>query len=117
MDVRGQHHVVELLGEHGRREERDRPQRLLASVGKIMPQRGRQDENAARPDLMLGAVFEPQFAGAGEDEINGALIWVKISGALGPGPDPSDGYPVRAMPRTREPMRARARWGKIRWLT
>ena len=77
MDVRGQHHVVELLGEHGRREERDRPQRLLASVGKIMPQRGRQDENAARPDLMLGAVFEPQFAGAGEDEINGALIGSK----------------------------------------
>ncbi len=58
MDVRGQHHVVELLGEHGRREECDRPQGLFAGVGEVVPQRGREDENAARPDLMLAAVFQ-----------------------------------------------------------
>jgi hypothetical protein len=37
MDIRRQHHVVELLGEHGRREEGDRPQSLLAGIDKIVP--------------------------------------------------------------------------------
>ncbi len=67
MDVRRQHHVVELLREHGRGEERDRPQRFFAGIGEVVPHRRRQNENAARPDLMLAAVFQAKLASAGED--------------------------------------------------
>ena len=67
MHVRGQHHVIELLDKHGRGEERHRPQGLLARVGEVVSQRRRQDENAARPDLVLAAVFQAKFAGARED--------------------------------------------------
>jgi hypothetical protein len=84
MDVRGQHHVVELLGEHGRREERDRPQGLLAGIGEVVAHRGREDENAAGPDLVLGAVFQPQLAGASEDVL-------RLLGGVGVPAEPSAG--------------------------
>ena len=55
--LRRQHHVVEGLREHRRGEERDSAQRLLAGVREIVPQRRRQHEHAARPDLVDRAVF------------------------------------------------------------
>jgi hypothetical protein len=53
MDVRGQHHVVELLAEYGRREERDRPQGLFAGIGEVVAHRGREGETLPGPTLCL----------------------------------------------------------------
>ena len=67
MNIRRQHHVVELLREHGCREERDRPQRLLAGIGEVMPDRGGNDKHAAGADRVLGTVFQAQLARSRED--------------------------------------------------
>ena len=58
MNIRRQHHVVELLREHGRRKERDRPQCLLAGIGEVVPDRGGNDKHAAGADRVLGTVFQ-----------------------------------------------------------
>lgn len=67
VDVRRQHHVVELLREHGRREESDCSQGLLAGIGEIMPHWRRKHEHAARPDRMFAAILKTQLTGAGQD--------------------------------------------------
>jgi hypothetical protein len=43
MNAGRQHHIVELLGEHGRGEEGDRPQGFLARVGEVMTHRCREN--------------------------------------------------------------------------
>src|SRR5262249_22935320 len=67
VDVRRQHHIVELLGEHGGREERDRPQRFFAGIGEVVPHRRGQHEDAAPPDLVLAAGFPAKLAPARHD--------------------------------------------------
>ena len=63
---RRQHHVVEVLREHRRREERHRPQLVGAYVGEVVPHVRRQHEHAARPDRIV-AVLGLQLALAGDD--------------------------------------------------
>ena len=77
MHVRRQHRIVEGLREHGRREERDRSQRLPARIDEIMPHRRWQDENASRPNLMVASVFQTQLSRAG-DNILGLLGRVRV---------------------------------------
>src|SRR5712691_4020347 len=64
--LRRQHHVVEILREHRRGEERNRPQGLVASVGEVVPHRGRKNEHAAGPDRIV-AVLGAQLALARDD--------------------------------------------------
>jgi hypothetical protein len=48
--LRRQHHVIELLREHRRREEGDRPQRVLADIGEVVMNAGRQHKDAWSQD-------------------------------------------------------------------
>ena len=61
-----QHHVVEVLREHRRGEEGDRPQFLRADIGEIVPYRRGEDEDAAGSDRVVAA-FRLQLALPGND--------------------------------------------------
>ena|SRR5437773_9419821 len=65
--LRRQHHVVEILGEHCCCEERNRSQRLLTDIDEVVFYWCRDSKNTPWTDLMSGAVFHVQFAGAGDD--------------------------------------------------
>jgi hypothetical protein len=62
-----QHHLVEILRKHRGGEKGDGAKRLLAGIFEIVPHRCRQDEDAARPNLMRGTVLEVGFALPGDD--------------------------------------------------
>jgi len=61
------HHVVESLREHCRCEERDRTQRLLTNIDKVVLYWRRDCKNTARAYLVSGTVFHVQLSGAGDD--------------------------------------------------
>lgn len=84
MRFRRQHHVVESLSEHCRREESDRPQRLGADVDQIVPYRGWEDKNATRLDRISGAVFHMQLAIAGNNVL-------RLFGGIGVLAEPASG--------------------------
>ena len=66
MAVERLHDVVEDLGEHRGGEEADRPQHLRSGVDQVVPDVGREHENAARPDRE-DAVVTMQLARPGDD--------------------------------------------------
>ncbi|SRR6266404_60872 len=84
MSFRRQHHVIESLSEHCRREESDRPQRLGADVDEIVPHRSWEDKNATRLDRISGAIFHMQLATAGNNVLG-------LFGSIGVPAEPASG--------------------------
>ena len=96
MRFRRQHHIVEGLREHRRREEGNGPQGLGAGILEIVPDRRRQDEDASGADGMSGAVFHLELAGAGDDVL-------RLLGGVG----------VPAQPLARRRRSSRIGWCRV----
>ena len=62
-----QHHIIEVLREHCRREERNRSQRVLSDIGEVVLYWRRDGKNSAGADLVSGTVFHVQFPRAGDN--------------------------------------------------
>src|SRR5437588_5031906 len=65
--LRRQHHVIEVLGEHCRREKCDSAQRFFANVDQVVPYRRGNGKNAAGPHPVRGTVFHVQFSLTGDN--------------------------------------------------